>query len=100
MDITKTTNGSTLEIKIAGRLESLTAPQLDAEIKGLPAEIKELIMDISEMEYTSSAGLRVFLSAHKLLKSRGGAMKVRGVTPSVKKLFDLTAFTPILNFID
>ena len=88
-----------MELIVSGRLESLTAPQLDAEVKGLDADITELIMDLSALEYTSSAGLRVLLTAHKLLKSRSGAMKLRGVNASVKKLLDLTAFTPFLTFI-
>jgi len=99
MDIKTTQNGSVMELIVQGRLESTTAPQLDAKVKELPTGITELVMDLAGLEYTSSAGLRIILTAHKLLKSRGGVMKLRGVTPNVKKLLDMTAFTPFLTFV-
>lgn len=99
MKIDTNQNGATLVISIEGRLESSTAPQLDEIVKAIPANVTELIMDLGQMEYTSSAGLRVILSAHKIMKAKNGMLKIRNVTATVKKLFDLTAFTPILNFI-
>ena len=99
MDIKKTADGGTMTICVSGRLESMTAPQLDAEIQALPEEAKELVMEIPELEYVSSAGLRVFLLAHKKMKSRGGTMKISGANASVKKVFDITGFSPILNFV-
>ena len=99
MDIKKTAEGDTLVIAVSGRLETITAPQLDAEIQGLPDNVAELLMDISSLEYVSSAGLRVFLVAHKKMKSRGGTMKISGANASVKKVFDITGFSPILNFV-
>ena len=88
-----------MELSVSGRLETITAPQLDAEIQAVPEEVKELVMEISALEYVSSAGLRVFLMAHKKMKSRGGAMKISGANASVKKVFDITGFSPILNFV-
>ena len=99
MDIKKTAYDGAMTVSVSGRLESMTAPQLDAEIQALPEDVHELIMEISELEYVSSAGLRVFLLAHKKMKSRGGMMKISGANASVKKVFDITGFSPILNFV-
>jgi anti-sigma B factor antagonist len=99
MEIKKSSEGNTMTLAISGRLETVTAPQLDAEIQALPEGVSELLMEISTLEYVSSAGLRVFLMAHKKMKSRGGAMKISGANASVKKVFDITGFSPILNFV-
>ena len=99
MEIKKTAEGSILTLSVSGRLETITAPQLDAEVQALPEDVAELVMEISSLEYVSSAGLRVFLMAHKKMKSRGGAMKISGANASVKKVFDITGFSPILNFV-
>lgn len=99
MDIKKTVGGNVEVLTVSGRLETMTAPQLDAEIQSLPDEVSELLMEISELEYVSSAGLRVFLMGHKKMKARGGSMKISGANASVKKVFDITGFSPILNFV-
>lgn len=99
MDIKKTVDGNAVTLALSGRLETMTAPQLDAEVQSLPEGVTELLMEISSLEYVSSAGLRVFLVAHKKMKSRGGAMKISGANASVKKVFDITGFSPILNFV-
>jgi anti-sigma B factor antagonist len=99
MDIKKTLGGNVEVLTVSGRLETMTAPQLDAEIQSLPDEVSELLMEISELEYVSSAGLRVFLMGHKKMKARGGSMKISGANASVKKVFDITGFSPILNFV-
>ena len=99
MEIKKTADGNALVLSVSGRLETITAPQLDAEIQAIPDNVSELLMEISELEYVSSAGLRVFLVAHKKMKSRGGLMKISGANASVKKVFDITGFSPILNFV-
>lgn len=99
MEIKKTADGNVLVLAVSGRLETVTAPQLDAEIQAIPDDVSELLMEISELEYVSSAGLRVFLVAHKKMKSRGGSMKISGANASVRKVFDITGFSPILNFV-
>ena len=99
MEIKKTADGNVLVLAVSGRLETVTAPQLDAEIQAIPDDVSELLMEISELEYVSSAGLCVFLVAHKKMKSRGGSMKISGANASVKKVFDITGFSPILNFV-
>ena len=96
MTIAKELNGSTLTIALEGRLDTLTAPELEAELgKDLPgAEI--LVLDFSKLDYISSAGLRVLLSAHKTMSKKGG-MVVTNVNEMVREVFDVTGFSDILD---
>ena len=96
MTINKTNNGSSLTVAIEGRLDTTTAPQLEAELKDSLDGVVELILDLSGMEYISSAGLRVLLSAQKIM-SRQGEMKVTGVCETVMEVFEVTGFSDILN---
>ena len=96
MTINKTNNGSSLTVAIEGRLDTTTAPQLEAELKDSLDGITELIMDLTGMEYISSAGLRVLLSAQKIM-NRQGEMKVTGVCETVMEVFEVTGFSDILN---
>ena len=95
MNITKKLNGSTLEIALEGRLDTMTAPALEAELKSLQAA-ESLVFDFSKLDYISSAGLRVLLSAHKLMSAKGG-MKITHVNEIVQEVFDVTGFADILN---
>ena len=95
MDIQKNVEGEKLTIAVNGRLDTLSAPQLEAELK--LDGVTELIFDLSGLEYTSSAGLRVLLSAQKTM-NRQGRMVVRGVQPAVKEVFDITGFSDIFAF--
>ncbi len=95
MNITKKLNGSTLEIALEGRLDTMTAPALEAELKSLQAA-ESLVFDFSKLDYISSAGLRVLLSAHKLMSAKGG-MKITNVNEIVQEVFDVTGFADILN---
>ena len=96
MTINKTNNGSSLTVAIEGRLDTTTAPQLEAELKDSLDGVAELVLDLSGMEYISSAGLRVLLSAQKIM-SRQGEMKVTGVCETVMEVFEVTGFSDILN---
>ncbi len=96
MTITKKQNGTALEIAIEGRLDTMTAPQLEAELsKSLP-EADSLVLDCAGLEYISSAGLRVLLTAHKALSRKGG-MTVTHVNEIVQEVFEVTGFSDILN---
>ena len=96
MTINKKQNGSALEIAIEGRLDTMTAPQLEAELsKSLP-EAESLVLDCAGLEYISSAGLRVLLTAHKALSRKGG-MTVTHVNEIVQEVFEVTGFSDILN---
>ncbi len=96
MTIEKKLNGKTLEIALQGRLDTTTSPDLEAELKKSLDGVDSLVMDFSKLEYISSAGLRVLLSAHKIMATRGG-MKITNVNEIVHEVFDVTGFVDILN---
>ena len=96
MTITKNLNGTTLEIALEGRLDTMTAPELEAELKKDMDSAESLVMDFSKLDYISSAGLRVLLSAHKVMSTKGG-MKVKNVNEIVQEVFDVTGFADILT---
>ena len=96
MTITKNLNGTALEIALAGRLDTMTAPELEAELKQSMPGAESLTLDFSKLEYISSAGLRVLLSAHKVMSCKGG-MKVTNVNEIVQEVFDVTGFADILT---
>ncbi|MBB5227066.1 STAS domain-containing protein [Treponema ruminis] len=95
MDISKTLNGTEASIKIGGRLDTLTAPDLEKEIASI-TEAASLVIDCAKLEYISSAGLRVLLSAHKAFAKKGG-MIVKNVNETVLDIFDVTGFKDILD---
>ena len=95
MTIRKEQNGGTLDIAPEGRLDTTTAPELEAELKNLEG-VTELKFDLAGLEYISSAGLRVLLSAHKAMSPKGG-MKVTNVNEIVKEVFEVTGFSDILT---
>ena len=82
-------------IEIVGRLDTVTAPALDKTINEDIADTKNLVLDVKGMEYISSAGLRVLLSAQKKMQ-KIGSMKVTGVCDEVMEVFEMTGFADIL----
>lgn len=96
MNITKTLDNGCLTLALEGRLDTLTAPDLEAVIEKEIAGLTSLTLDLEKLEYVSSTGLRVILKAHKLMKARG-EMTVINVCESVMEIFDITNFTSILN---
>lgn len=96
MTITKKQDGSTLELALAGRLDTNTAPVLENCIKTDTVDSTLLIMDFAELEYVSSAGLRVLLSAQKLMKNKG-KMILRNVCEDIMDVFEITGFADILT---
>ncbi|MBR4256889.1 MAG: STAS domain-containing protein [Clostridia bacterium] len=96
MNITKTQDGSKLTIALEGRLDTTTAPQLETELRSSVANVTELVFDIDKLDYVSSAGLRVLLSAQKVM-NRQGEMKIKNVKPEIMEIFDVTGFVDILN---
>ena len=96
MTINKRTEQAKLFFAPIGRLDTTTSPELEREIETSVAGIKELVLDLKDVEYVSSAGLRVILKAQKLMGSRSG-FKVTGVNAIVMEVFDITGFTDILN---
>ena len=94
IEIKKNTNELVLEI--TGRLDTITAPALDKTINENLGEIKNLILDFKQLEYISSAGLRVLLSAQKKLQ-QNGTMKLKNVREEVMEVFEITGFVDILT---
>ena len=96
MTISKELNGSALILALEGRLDTMTSPELEAELNKSLDGADSLILDFSKLDYISSAGLRVLLSAHKALSAKGG-MKLRNVNEVVQDVFDVTGFSDILD---
>jgi len=96
MTIQKTLNGNDLEIALEGRLDTVTAPDLENELKSSLDGVETLTFDLGKLDYISSAGLRVLLSAHKMMSSKGG-MKVTHVNEIVQEVFEVTGFSDILT---
>lgn len=96
MTIEKNLNGTDLTIKIIGRLDTTTAPELEAEANQSLAGVQDLVLDMEALEYISSAGLRVILKMQKTMSAQG-AMKLVHVNDSVMEVFDITGFSDILT---
>ena len=96
MNINKELTGTALTLTVSGRLDTLTAPMLEQEIKARCGDITELTLDFQELQYISSAGLRVVLGAHKVMK---GNLVVKNVNEVVMEVFDVTGFSDILTIV-
>ena len=96
MTIEKQVNGKSATLVVVGRLDTQTAPELEKELDGVVAGLKELTLDMTGLEYVSSAGLRVILKAQKIMNAQG-SMKLTGVNDSIMEVFDITGFLDILT---
>ena len=96
MTITKEQNGTALKIALEGRLDTMTAPELEAELNQSLGCADSLTLDFSKLDYISSAGLRVLLAAHKVMSKKDG-MKVTHVNEIVAEVFEVTGFSDILT---
>ncbi len=96
MNILKKQEENKLTVTLEGRLDTVTAPQLEGELRTAVNGISELIFDFSALDYVSSAGLRVLLSAQKVM-NRQGSMALRNVKPEIMEIFEVTGFVDILN---
>lgn len=96
MTIEKTVNGTELTITLSGRLDTTTASQLETELKASIDGVEQLALDFAALEYLSSAGLRVLLSAQKIM-NRQGSMVVRNVNETITEIFEVTGFCDILT---
>ncbi len=96
MIIDKKSEGEKLTLTISGRLDTNSSPKLEAELKQSIGGVSALIFDFSDVEYISSAGLRVLLAAQKVM-NRQGSMKLTGVKPDVMEVFEITGFSDILT---
>ena len=96
MDINKSVEGKTLTLALTGRLDTSTAPQLETELRDSLPGISSLILDFQALEYLSSAGLRVILTAQKTM-NRQGSMVIRNVNETIMEVFEVTGFSDILT---
>ena len=96
MTIEKKLDGSKMTVAIKGRLDTTTAPQLEAELRSDMDGIADLVFDFTNLEYISSAGLRVLLSTQKTM-NRQGTMVVRNVNSDVMEVLEVTGFVDILT---
>ena len=96
MKIDKKLEGSTLTLALEGRLDTTTAPELEQVIRAELDKADALVLDFGKLEYISSAGLRVLLSAHKAMARKGG-MKVVHANEMVMEVFEVTGFSDILT---
>ena len=96
MTIQKTLEGTELTIALEGRLDTVTSPELEEELSGALEEIDALVFDFEKLDYISSAGLRVLLSAQKKMNAKG-TMKVLHVNEDIMDVFDITGFSDVLT---
>lgn len=96
MTINKNLEGSKLTLDLEGRLDTVTSPTLEAELKQSINDVTELVFDFSKLEYISSAGLRVLLAAQKTMNKQG-SMVIKHVNESIMEVFEVTGFSDILS---
>ncbi len=96
MEIAVNRNETTLTISPSGRVDTTTAPRLQAVINDNISGVADLIFDFKQLEYISSAGLRVLMSTHKTMKNQG-TMRLVHVSEDVQEVFDMTGLTDIFN---
>ena len=96
MKIEKMNENGKVILNVSGRLDTTTAPELEKELDSVLADAKELVFDMLELEYISSAGLRVLLKAQKAMNVQGN-MKVTNVNESIMEVFEITGFVDVLT---
>ena len=96
MTIKKETSGARMVLGLEGRLDTTTAPALEAELKHSIGDISELVFDFAKLEYISSAGLRVLLAAQKVMNKQGN-MVIKNVNAVIMDVFEVTGFSDILT---
>ena len=96
MTIEKKINGEALTLIVSGRLDTQTAPELENELDSVLSGLKELTFDFANLEYVSSAGLRVLLQAQKIM-NKHGEMIIKNVNETINEIFEVTGFIDILT---
>ncbi len=99
MEIKKVSDGSALTIYISGRLDAVTALELDKNLQATLANVTDLTVDLKDVEYVSSAGLRILLKTQKRM-DRQGSMKIRNIRDNVREVLDMTGFSDFLTIED
>ncbi len=99
MNVIKEPKGQELNVSIVGRLDTMTSPLLENQMKGALDEIKILTLELSKLDYVSSAGLRVFLKFHQSMEKKGGKMQIRGASKDIREIFEVTGFDNIFTIL-
>ena len=98
LNINRTVDGNAATFELEGRLDTVTAPELETELRGVLPSLTELTLDFTKLDYVSSAGLRVLLSAQKVM-NRQGTMTIKHASEAIMEIFDVTGFADILTII-
>lgn len=96
LNIEKKAEGTGLELALVGRLDTITAPELEKAVKDNIFGVERLVFDFAKLEYLSSAGLRVILAAQKIMNKQG-SMVVKNVSNEIQEIFEITGFADILT---
>lgn len=96
LSVNKAAEGEKLTLQVIGRVDTVTAPQLEDSIRESLQGVEDLVFDLSQLEYISSAGLRVLLSTQKIMNKQG-EMTLRGVNEDIMEIFEVTGFVDILD---
>ena len=99
MKITQRTEGQSTTISPEGRIDTVTAPELEEAMSNVPDDVTSLTFDFAKVEYISSAGLRVLLVAQKNMMKAGASMTITNVATAVKEVFDITGFSTIFTLV-
>ncbi len=97
MEIKTKSEGDRLTIAVSGRVDTVTAPELEAGLKF--GDAKCVVLDLANVPYMSSSGLRLLLTAHKTMLGKGGELQIANIQPTVKEVLDITGFSDILNLV-
>ena len=97
MEIKTKSEGTKLTIAVSGRVDTVTAPEFEAGLKF--GDATNVVLDLADVPYMSSAGLRLLLTSHKTMLARGGEFQIANIQPSVKEVLDITGFSDILNLV-
>lgn len=100
MDIKTTQDGNKATIVLNGKLSVATSPDLESAIQNLPAEVNEFEIDLSDLDYISSAGLRVLVSTEKTAAQRGGKMTLLHPNEEVAEVFDMTGLNAVFTIVE
>ena len=99
MEIKKVSEGAALTVHLSGRLDAVTALELDKDLKASLANVSDLTIDLADLEYISSAGLRMLLKTQKRM-DRQGSMKICNVKENVREVLDMTGFSNFLTIAE
>ena len=97
MTVNKTLEDGVLNVAIEGRIDTQTAPELEAELKDSLEGVNELVLDFTDVSYISSAGLRTVVTAQNWMDNANGSMKITGVSKNILNIFKVTGFDSFLN---